>query len=62
MTTRDNPVIKKAVGESFEEKLERAPQLRQCPHCGHTWKARGKRKGSKKREIRCPKCNTRRVD
>lgn len=61
MTARDNSVIKKVVGESFEEKLEKAPHLRQCAHCGHTWKVRGQRKGSKERELRCSKCNSRSV-
>ena len=59
MTARDHPMIRRTVEESFEEKLEEAPHLRQCPACGHTWKARAQRSGSKKRQIRCPECNRR---
>lgn len=45
--------------QRFDEKLASAPHLTQCPNCGHTWKARAQRKGSKKREIRCSKCHRR---
>ena len=58
-TRRDNPTVRRIVAESFEEKLERAPHLRQCPACGHTWKPRAQRPGSEKREIRCSKCHRR---
>jgi len=44
---------------SFEEKLEKAPHLKQCSNCGNTWKPRAQRKGSKERQQRCPKCHTR---
>lgn len=56
---RDNKIVRRVVGESFEEKLERAPHLRQCPGCGHTWPARAQKAGSIKRQIRCPKCHRR---
>jgi predicted Zn-ribbon and HTH transcriptional regulator len=48
--------------ETFEQQLAKAPHLRQCPNCGHTWKARGKRLGSIERQIRCPKCHRRIID
>jgi DNA-directed RNA polymerase subunit RPC12/RpoP len=62
MTDRDNLTVKRIVGESFEEKLEKAPHLKQCSNCGHTWKPRGQRKGSKQRQQRCSQCHTRRVN
>ena len=30
-----------------------------CAKCGYSWKPRGKRKGAKEDQQRCPQCNTR---
>jgi DNA-directed RNA polymerase subunit RPC12/RpoP len=47
--------------ESFEQLLEKTPHLKQCANCGHTWKARAQRPGSKERQQRCGKCGSRSV-